>query len=43
MVDEPDLDALPKAVVTRRKKLRISIIWIIPLLAPPKAREVSRA
>ncbi|MET0682959.1 MAG: MlaD family protein, partial [Casimicrobiaceae bacterium] len=33
MVDEPDLDALPKAVVTRRKKLRISIIWIIPLLA----------
>ena len=33
MADEPDLNALPHAVVTRRKRLRISIIWIIPLLA----------
>jgi paraquat-inducible protein B len=33
MADEPDLDALPHAVVTRKKRLRISIIWIIPLLA----------
>jgi len=33
MADAPDLDALPQAVVTRRKRLRISIIWIIPLLA----------
>ena len=33
MADEPDLDALPQAVVTRKKRLRISIIWIIPLLA----------
>ena len=33
MADEPDLKALPHAVVTRKKRLRISIIWIIPLLA----------
>ena len=33
MTDEPDRDALPHAVVTRKKRLRISIIWIIPLLA----------
>ena len=33
MADEPDLDRLPQAVVTRKKRLRISIIWIIPLLA----------
>ena len=33
MADEPDLDHLPQAVVTRKKKLRISIVWIIPLLA----------
>src|SRR4030095_11420147 len=33
MADEPDRDALPHAVVTRKKRLRISIIWIIPLLA----------
>ena len=33
MADEPDLTSLPQAVVTRKKRLRISIIWIIPLLA----------
>ena len=34
MADEPEVvDDLPKAAVTRRKRLRISIIWIIPLLA----------
>ena len=33
MAEEPDLNALPHAVVTRKKRLRISIIWIIPLLA----------
>ena len=33
MADEPDLDHLPQAVVTRKKRLRISIVWIIPLLA----------
>jgi paraquat-inducible protein B len=33
MADEPDPGALPQAVVTHRKRLRISIIWIIPLLA----------
>jgi len=33
MADEPDPSALPHAVVTRKKRLRISIIWIIPLLA----------
>ena len=38
MADEPDLDALPQAVVTHRKRLRISIIWIIPLLAALVAR-----
>jgi paraquat-inducible protein B len=33
MADEPEQDELPKAAVTRRKRLRVSIIWIIPLLA----------
>ena len=33
MADEPDLDALPQAAVTREEALRISIVWIIPLLA----------
>jgi len=33
MADEPELDRLPQAIVTRKKRLRISIIWIIPLLA----------
>ena len=33
MADEPDLDNLPQATVVRKKRLRISIIWIIPMLA----------
>ena len=33
MADEVDDGDLPKAAVTRRKRLRISIIWIIPALA----------
>jgi hypothetical protein len=33
MADEPEVAPLPQAVVTRKKRLRISIIWIIPLLA----------
>ncbi len=33
MADEPDLAALPRAVVTRKKRLRVSLIWVIPLLA----------
>ena len=33
MADEPEREGLPQAVVTRKKRLRISIIWIIPLLA----------
>jgi paraquat-inducible protein B len=33
MADEPDLDTLPKATVVRRKRLRLSIVWIIPILA----------
>ena len=33
MADEPEGDELPTAAVTRRKRLRISIIWIIPALA----------
>ena len=33
MADEPDLSGVPQAAVTRKKRLRISIVWIIPLLA----------
>jgi paraquat-inducible protein B len=33
MAEEPDLSSLPEAAVTRRKRLRISIVWIIPVLA----------
>src|SRR3974390_743949 len=33
MVDEPDLNALPKATVVRKKRMRFSIVWIIPILA----------
>jgi paraquat-inducible protein B len=33
MAEQPDDDDLPKAAVTHRKRLRISIIWIIPVLA----------
>ena len=33
MADEPEVAPLPQAIVTRKKRLRISIIWIIPLLA----------
>lgn len=33
MADEPEVAPLPEAVVTRKKRLRISIIWIIPVLA----------
>ena len=33
MADEIDPDPLPQATVVRKKRLRMSIIWIIPLLA----------
>jgi len=33
MAEELDQDDLPKAAVTRRKRLRISVIWVIPVLA----------
>ncbi|HWZ71267.1 MAG TPA: MlaD family protein [Casimicrobiaceae bacterium] len=33
MANEPDLDDLPQATVVPKKRLRISIIWIIPILA----------
>ena len=33
MAEEPDLSGVPQAAVTRKKRLRISIVWIIPLLA----------
>jgi paraquat-inducible protein B len=33
MADQPDLGELPQASVVRRKRLRISIVWVIPLLA----------
>jgi len=33
MTDETDLDKLPRAAVVRKKRTRISIVWIIPILA----------
>ena len=33
MADEPDLGNIPQAVVVRKKRLRVSIVWIIPILA----------
>jgi paraquat-inducible protein B len=33
MADKIDLDQLPDATVVRRKRLRFSVIWIIPVLA----------
>ena len=33
MVDETDLDKVPRATVVRKKRMRISIVWIIPILA----------
>ena len=33
MADPDDLDALPQATVVPRKRWRISVIWIIPILA----------
>jgi paraquat-inducible protein B len=33
MTDQIDPDKLPQATVVRKKRMRISIIWIIPLLA----------
>ena len=33
MADEPDLHTLPEATVVRKKRLRFSVIWVIPILA----------
>ena len=33
MADEPNLDGLPEATVVRKKRMRFSIVWIIPILA----------
>ena len=33
MADEPDLSSLPEAAVVRKKRMRFSVIWIIPILA----------
>ena len=33
MADEPDLNALPQATVVRKKRMRFSVVWIIPILA----------
>jgi paraquat-inducible protein B len=33
MADEPNLDDLPEATVVRKKRMRFSIVWIIPILA----------
>jgi paraquat-inducible protein B len=33
LANEPHLDDLPQATVVRKKRMRISIVWIIPILA----------
>jgi paraquat-inducible protein B len=33
MADEPIIDNIPEAAVVRRKRMRFSVIWIIPILA----------
>ncbi|HKN10909.1 MAG TPA: MlaD family protein, partial [Pseudomonadota bacterium] len=33
MANEPNLDDLPQASVVRKKRMRFSIVWIIPILA----------
>jgi paraquat-inducible protein B len=33
MANEPDLNDLPQATVLRKKRMRISMVWIIPILA----------
>ena len=33
MANEPELDKLPDATVVRKKRLRFSVVWIIPILA----------
>jgi paraquat-inducible protein B len=33
MAEQPDLDNLPQATIVRKKRMRISIVWIIPILA----------
>ncbi len=33
MADEPELNDLPQATVVRKKRLRLSIVWIIPIIA----------
>ena len=33
MADEPVIDNIPEATVVRRKRMRFSVIWIIPILA----------
>ena len=33
MADEPDLDKIPQATVTRKKRMRFSVVWIIPIFA----------
>ena len=33
MPDEPNLDDLPPAGIERKKRMRVSVVWIIPILA----------
>jgi paraquat-inducible protein B len=33
MAEEPDVAGLPQATVVRKKRMRVSIVWIIPILA----------
>ncbi|MEO8344670.1 MAG: MlaD family protein [Betaproteobacteria bacterium] len=33
MANEPELDNLPQATVVRKRRLRFSVVWIIPILA----------
>ncbi len=33
MANEPELDNIPQATVVRKRRLRFSVVWIIPILA----------
>ena len=33
MADEPPIDTLPEAVVVRKRRMRFSVVWLIPILA----------
>jgi paraquat-inducible protein B len=33
VADEPNLNELPQATIVRKKRMRLSVVWIIPILA----------